>query len=79
MVSWWGFPPPASSRPDSRIRFELFCHPVLWCAITGATLWTMGSPEVLLMPSAGLSTLIFATYRRLRQGRLQPAPKSTRL
>ena len=48
-----------------RIRWELFVIPVLWCAITGATLWAMGSPEVLLMPLAGLSTLILAAYRSL--------------
>ena len=48
-----------------RVRWELFVIPVLWCAITGATLWTMGSPEALLMPSAGLSTLILAAYRSL--------------
>ena len=56
-----------------RIRLELFVIPVLWCAITGATLWIMGSPEVLLMPSAGLSTLILATYRSLSS---LPPPKS---
>jgi hypothetical protein len=48
-----------------RIRLELFVIPVLWCAITGAILWIIGSPEVLLMPSIGLSTLVLATYRSL--------------
>ena len=50
---------------SDRVRWELLVIPVLWCAITGATLWTMGSPEALLMPSAGLSTLIIAAYRSL--------------
>ena len=48
-----------------RVRWELFVIPVLWCAVTGATLWTMGAPEALLMPLAGLSTLILAAYRSL--------------
>jgi hypothetical protein len=50
---------------SDRVRWELLVIPVLWCAITGATLWTMGSPEALLMPSAGLFTLILAAYRSL--------------
>ena len=48
-----------------RVRWELLVIPVLWCAVTGATLWTMGAPEALLMPLAGLSTLILAAYRSL--------------
>jgi Family of unknown function (DUF6064) len=48
-----------------RVRWELLVIPILWCAITGATLWTMGAPEALLMPLAGLSTLILAAYRSL--------------
>jgi hypothetical protein len=48
-----------------RVRWELFVIPVVWCAITGATLWTMGSPEALLMPAAGLSSLILAAHRSL--------------
>ncbi len=50
-----------------RVRWELFVLPVLWCAVTGATLWTVGSPEALLMPSAGLFTLILAVYRSLNR------------
>jgi hypothetical protein len=50
---------------SDRVRWELLVIPVLWCATTGATLWTMGSPEALLMPSAGLYTLILAAYRSL--------------
>jgi len=50
-----------------RVRWELFVLPVLWCAVTGATLWTMGSPEALLMPSAGLFTLILVVYRSLNR------------
>jgi hypothetical protein len=49
-----------------RIRWELLAIPVLWCAVTGATLQTMGSPEALLMPGAGLGTLLLAAYRSVR-------------
>jgi tryptophan-rich sensory protein len=40
-----------------RMRFELMIIPLLWCAVTGATLWTMQSPDALLMPAAGLLAL----------------------
>jgi hypothetical protein len=48
-----------------RMRFELLAIPVLWCAVSGATLWAMSSPEALLMPSAGLLALVLALWRSL--------------
>ncbi|MDJ0511987.1 MAG: DUF6064 family protein [Methyloceanibacter sp.] len=48
-----------------RIRWELLVLPALWCAITGATLWVMNSPEALLMPLVGLLVLVFAAQRSL--------------
>ena len=47
-----------------RMRFELFVIPLLWCAVTGGTLWTMQSPDALIMPAAGLFTLGLALYKR---------------
>jgi hypothetical protein len=46
-----------------RMRFELMIIPLLWCAVTGATLWTMQSPDALLMPTAGLLALGLALYK----------------
>ncbi|MGD8480388.1 MAG: DUF6064 family protein [Methyloceanibacter sp.] len=48
-----------------RVRWELFVIPVSWCAITGATLWVMKSPEALLMPLIGLSALVLSAYKSL--------------
>ncbi|HUW74839.1 MAG TPA: DUF6064 family protein [Methyloceanibacter sp.] len=48
-----------------RIRWELLVIPVLWCGVTGATLATMGAPEALLMPAAGLLAILLAAYRSL--------------
>ena len=31
--------------------------PLLWCAISGATLWTLKAPEALLLPAAALLSL----------------------
>jgi hypothetical protein len=43
-----------------RTRWDLLVVPVLWCAISGATLWTMQSPDALLLPAAALLTAIAA-------------------
>ncbi|MEM7398322.1 MAG: DUF6064 family protein [Pseudomonadota bacterium] len=48
-----------------RIRWELLVIPVLWCAISGATLWIMESPEALLMPLAGLLILLLGASKSL--------------
>jgi hypothetical protein len=50
-----------------RVRWELLAIPILWCAVTGATLWTMASPDALLMPAAALLALVLAGYRSLRE------------
>lgn len=49
-----------------RMRWELLVVPLLWCAITGMTLWTMEAPEALLMPVLGVLTLVLAVFRGLR-------------
>jgi Family of unknown function (DUF6064) len=41
-----------------RTRWDLLVVPVFWCAISGATLWTMQSPDALLLPAAALLTAI---------------------
>jgi hypothetical protein len=52
-----------------RIRWGLFVIPLLWCAITGATLWIMKSPEAFLMPLVGLLALTLAGHKSLKLGR----------
>ena len=46
----------AGARP----LWLLFPVPVLWCLISGATLWTMGSPDFAVVPVAALLAVIFA-------------------
>jgi hypothetical protein len=46
-----------------RTRWELLVVPLLWCAISGATAWAMGSPEALVMPAAGVAALALAGWR----------------
>jgi hypothetical protein len=47
-----------------RRRWLLVVIPLLWCAISGATLWTMGAPDALVLPAAGLLALCIAPLRR---------------
>jgi Family of unknown function (DUF6064) len=54
-----------------RTRWELLVVPLLWCAVGGATLWTMQSPDALLMPAAALLALALAAWNAI--ARLLPA------
>jgi hypothetical protein len=49
-----------------RPRWELLVIPLIWCAISGATLWTMQSPDALLMPAAAVLTLFLAGWKTTR-------------
>lgn len=40
-------------------RWWLWPLPLLWCAIGGATLWTLKAPEALLLPAVALLSLAF--------------------
>jgi hypothetical protein len=51
----------ASNRP----RWVLLAIPLLWCAISGATLWAMASPDALLMPIAALLAALLAGWKTL--------------
>jgi len=44
---------------------HLFAIPVLWCLITGLTLWTMESPEAPAAPLLGLIAVGLATSKAL--------------
>lgn len=43
-----------------RVRILLLTIPLLWCAISGLTLWTLGAPDALLLPVAGFLAILFA-------------------
>lgn len=49
-------------------RWELMVLPLIWCAISGATLWTMGAPDAWIMPVSVAVTLILAAYVGSRGG-----------
>jgi hypothetical protein len=48
-----------------RPHWHLLVVPLLWCALSGATLWTMQSPEALVVPAAAVVALIAAARKTL--------------
>lgn len=53
----------------NRTFWGLLLVPASWCAITGVTLWAMGSPDALVMPLAALLALVLAVWKtRLLRG-----------
>jgi hypothetical protein len=51
----------AAERPP----WALLIIPLIWCAISGATLWTMQSPDALLMPVVAVLALALAVWRAI--------------
>jgi hypothetical protein len=47
-----------------RAPWRLLVVPLLWCALSGAVLWTMGAPDALLMPLAALGIVLAAGMTR---------------
>src|SRR5262249_37381564 len=52
-----------------RPHWELLVLPLIWCAYSGATLWTMESPDAALLPVAALLAIVLAVWK----GRSRPA------
>ena len=43
--------------------WRLLLIPLLWCLITGATLWAMKSPDALVTPLIALAVVVLAKYK----------------
>lgn len=52
---------------QDRARWMLMVVPLLWCAVTGATLWAMQSGDFLLAPLCALLALGLGIVKRVRQ------------
>ena len=50
---------------SNRSRWALLPIPLAWCAISGATLWTMGSQDALMLPVIALPALLLAAWKTL--------------
>ena len=62
----------AASRP----HWELLVIPLIWCAISGATLWTMQSPDALVVPVAAALAFVLTSWKSLPRAR-QASPDRT--
>jgi Family of unknown function (DUF6064) len=49
-----------------RPAWLLFVVPLIWCAISGVTLWTMQSPDALVTPVVAAAALILAGWKSTR-------------
>jgi hypothetical protein len=47
----------------SRVPWGLMFLPLLWCLITGATLWTMDAPDAVVSPLAAVLALVLAAWK----------------
>jgi hypothetical protein len=50
-------------RATGRVRWELMVVPVTWCALSGATLWTMKAPDAWVTPTAAALFLFLAVWK----------------
>jgi hypothetical protein len=48
-----------------RVAWPLLIVPLLWCAISGATLWAMDSPDAMVVPGAAAVVLLLALWQSL--------------
>jgi hypothetical protein len=55
-----------------RPHWELLVIPLIWCAISGATLWAMQSPDALVVPGVAVLVLVLVGWKTLRPR--QPSP-----
>jgi hypothetical protein len=52
-----------------RTHWELLVIPLLWCAVSGATLWTMQSPDAPVLPAAAALALLLTAWKSRPPGR----------
>jgi Family of unknown function (DUF6064) len=48
-----------------RTFWELLIIPLIWCAIGGATLWAMASPDAPVLPAAAALVLLLSAWKTL--------------
>jgi hypothetical protein len=58
----------------TRIHWHLLAIPLLWCAVTGLTLWAMKAPDALVTPAAGALALLFAAWKTVARNNNRRAP-----
>jgi hypothetical protein len=64
----------AAGRP----HWGLLVIPGLWCLLSGATLWTMESPEAFLLPVLAAAAIVLTARKSVQLRRALPAPDKPR-
>jgi hypothetical protein len=54
---------------DDRSRWPLLMLPLIWCLVSGLTLWTMGAGDFFIAPAGALSAMATLYSGKSRQGR----------
>ena len=49
--------------PAGRTRWEVVVLPLLWCAVSGATLWAMQAPDAWVMPTAAVLAVLLGVRK----------------
>jgi len=55
-----------------RAHWPLLVLPLCWCAVSGATLWTMASPDWPIMPLAGAIAMALTVWKSLARRSSEP-------
>lgn len=63
--------------PD-RVPWALLPIPLLWCLVTGLTLWAMGAPDAVVPAAAALATVALASWPRLHDREQQQRQRQER-
>lgn len=48
----------------TRAHGTLFVIPLIWCLLSGLTLWAMDAPDAVMMPAVGVLVLVLAVWKR---------------
>jgi hypothetical protein len=59
-----------------RVHFPLLIIPLIWCALTGLTLWAMAAPDALLMPAIGVLAVGLTGWKASRHSAAGPQSAS---
>jgi Family of unknown function (DUF6064) len=62
---------------NNGVRWPLLIVPLIWCLITGLTLWAMEASDFFIAPVGALSALAIAVFRT-RRGLAMPSMAGTR-
>lgn len=61
-----------------RVPWAVMVLPLLWCAVSGTTLWTMAAPDALVAPLAAALALLLAVWKAVSFNATRPKARGGR-